>query len=168
MLCNRLADGITSAATHYQQQFRLEIINCALVVIFIFGFSIGFGSGQTLLNTIHRQAFNLVRNPKTTFRSPEVTTFNSKSLIAQPHITAHPVAAQAQHRKPKLPEELQLPTRRNHSAVRPIKQSLHLSRNNYFFLMLLNTKSSRNETTFNSSLVLPKSVSDGRLFMKKF
>ena len=64
-------------------------------------------------------------------------------------------------------KELQLPTHRNHSVVRPIRQSLHLSRNSYFFFMLLNTKSSKNENTCNSSLVLPKSVSEGRLFIKK-
>ena len=38
----------------------------------------------------------------------------------------------------------------------------------YTFFILQNTKSSRKEIIFDSSLSFPKSVSEGRLFIKKF
>jgi hypothetical protein len=51
---------VQSAVNQYQQQFQQDIINLALVVIFIFFFPIGFGSGLSHYKIpAHRQALPL-------------------------------------------------------------------------------------------------------------
>jgi hypothetical protein len=67
-----------------------------------------------------RQAFFVVRNPKTKFRSfSSDRTFSSKSLMATAHYSTF-----ARHTKPRhkanLAKELQLPTHGKQSSVRQI------------------------------------------------